>query len=138
MAIASGAQTAIVFEGEDDEATFGVYRDGNHNGVRRADIATGVDRLVSGPFPVHGNTSGVHLAIHPGLPAIPPAQGPLAQGNPIRFGNSNILSFSPLGSATPGTFYLAGANGLQGAVRVVAGTSRVRVVIYQGGQWIEH
>ena len=41
--------------------------------------------------------------------------------DPIRFGPSNMLSFSPLGTATPGTFYLAGET-LQAGVRVTAGS----------------
>jgi type II secretory pathway pseudopilin PulG len=137
MAIASGAQTAIVFEGEGDDATFALYRDGNENGVRRADIRAGRDPLVSGPFPVTGNVSGVHVAINPDTPAIPPAHGTLDPSDPIRFGASNILSFSPLSTATPGTFYLAGRHGLQAGVRVTGGSSRVRVMICQGGVWHE-
>lgn len=136
MAIASGRYTAIVFEGEDDGATFALYRDGNGNGVRRADIRAGRDVLVSGPFPLTGNVSGVHVAVHAGTPAIPPESGTLGP-DPIRFGSSNILSFSPLSEATPGTFYLAGAHGLQAGVRVTGGSSRVRVMICRGGTWHE-
>ena len=47
-----------------------------------------------------------------------------------------MLSFSPLGTATPGTFYLAG-EGVQGAVRVNPGTARVRLLINRGRRWIE-
>jgi type II secretory pathway pseudopilin PulG len=135
MAISSGAQTAIVFDGEGDDATFALYRDGNLNGVRTADIRSGRDIRVSGPFPVRGNTYGVHVAIYPGTRAIPPESGTLDPSNPIRFGSSNMLSFSPLGTATPGTFYLAGANHSQAAVRVTGGSSRVRIMVYEGGHW---
>jgi prepilin-type N-terminal cleavage/methylation domain-containing protein len=136
MAISSGMQTAIVFEGQGDDSTFALYRDGNHNGVLRADIRAGRDTLISGPFPVRGNTQGVHVAIHPGIPAIPPESGTLDPDDPIRFGNSNMVSFSALGTATPGTFYLAsGAGRLQAGVRVTGGSSRVRIMIYEGGRW---
>jgi hypothetical protein len=47
-----------------------------------------------------------------------------------------MLSFSPLGTATPGTFYLAGGHA-QAAVRVTPGTSRVRLMVCRGGRWIE-
>ena len=60
----------------------------------------------------------MRVGINPGMPAIPPESGRLT-GDPIRFGSSDMLSFSPLGTATPGTFYLAG-DGAQAAVRVSA------------------
>ena len=54
----------------------------------------------------------------------------------MRFGDSDILSFSPLGTATPGTFYLAGDAG-QAAVRVTGGSARVRLMVWRGGAWRE-
>jgi hypothetical protein len=59
----------------------------------------------------------------------------LETSDPIRFGRSNMVSFSPEGTATPGTFYLAGEY-FQAAVRVNGMTSRVRVLVYRG-RWIE-
>jgi hypothetical protein len=48
-----------------------------------------------------------------------------------------MVSFSPLGTATPGTFYLAGEN-RQAAIRVTPGTSRVRLLVcLNGGPWSE-
>jgi hypothetical protein len=54
----------------------------------------------------------------------------------VRFGVSDILSFSPLGTATPGTFYLAG-DAAQAAVRVTGGSARVRLMVWRGGRWRE-
>jgi glutamate-1-semialdehyde 2,1-aminomutase len=51
-------------------------------------------------------------------------------------GRENMLSFSPLGTASPGTFYLAG-EGVQGAVRVTPGSSRVRMILCRRNRWIE-
>ncbi len=67
---------------------------------------------------------------------MPPDTGPLDPANPIRFGRSAMVSFSPLGTATPGTFYLA-AEGMQAGVRVTGGTARVRVMVWRGGAWRE-
>ena len=97
-----------------------------------ADILSGRDRLVSGPFPLSGGAPGVRVGINPGIPALPPEQGQLS-GDPVRFGVSDILSFSPLGTATPGTFYLAGDSG-QAAVRVTGGSARVRLMVWRGGR----
>lgn len=136
MAVRGQTQTAIVFEPAAQPPTYSIYADGNHNGVRRADIRSGVDLLVSGPIPLTAGLPDVRVGINPGVPAIPPGHGTLDVADPIRFGNSNILSFSPLGTATPGTFYLAGRY-LQAAVRVVAGTARVRLLVCRGRQWKE-
>jgi len=136
IAVRSGAYTAIRFERRDDGTCwYAVYSDGNANGVLSADIRTGRDRLVSGPFPLTGGAPGVRVGINPGVPAPPPDLGTLS-GDPIRFGRSDMLSFSPLGSATPGTFYLAG-DVAQAAVRVTGGSARVRLMIWRGGKWME-
>jgi prepilin-type N-terminal cleavage/methylation domain-containing protein len=127
--------TAIRFEAQADGTYFSLYADGNHNGVRSADIRRGIDRRVSGPFQLTGGAPGVRVGINPGVPAIPPEHGVLDTRDPIRFG-ADMLSFSPVGTATPGTFYLAGKYA-QAAVRVVAGSARVRMLVCRGGQWVE-
>ena len=136
MAVRGSVYTAIRFERLDEEPQFSVYADGNRNGVRSVDIQRGVDRRIAGPFPLHGGSPDVRVGILPGLPAPPPDKGPLKGDDPIRFGQSDILSFSPLGTATPGTFYLAGEE-IQGAVRVTAG-ARVRLLLCRGGKWEEY
>jgi len=135
-AVRSAAYTAIRFERRDDGSVwYAVYQDGDADGVRSADILSGRDHLVSGPFPLSGGAPGVRVGINPGIPALPPEHGELS-GDPVRFGVSDILSFSPMGTATPGTFYLAGDAG-QAAVRVTGGSARVRLMVWRSGRWRE-
>ena len=135
-AVRSGAYTGIRIERWDDGRVFySVYSDGNANGVRSTDIASGEDRRIAGPYPLSGGAPGVRVGINPGVPNLPPDTGKLS-GDPVRFGVSDILSFSPLGTATPGTFYLAG-DSAQAAVRVNGGTARVRLMLWRGGRWRE-
>jgi prepilin-type N-terminal cleavage/methylation domain-containing protein len=135
-AVASNAYTAIRFETRPSgQVWYSIYRDGNSNGVLSADIERGHDVRIAGPFPLTAGAPGVRVGINPGTPAVPPDSGQLS-GNPIRFGNSGMLSFSPLGTATPGTFYLAG-DSAQAAVRVTGGTARVRLMVCRGGVWRE-
>jgi len=135
-AIRLNVYTAIRFERLDDGRVFySVYSDGNGNGVLSADIERGLDRRIEGPFPLSGAAASVRVGINPGVPNLPPESGELA-GDPVRFGRSDILSFSPFGTATPGTFYLAG-DSAQAAVRVNGGSARVRLMLWRGGRWQE-
>jgi Prokaryotic N-terminal methylation motif/Type II transport protein GspH len=135
MATRGNVYTAIRFERHADRDWFAVYVDGNLNGVRTQEIDAGVDRRVAGPFPLDGRAPGVRVGINPGVPEIPPETGAMDTDDPIRFGRSNMVSFSPLGTATPGTFYLAG-EGMQAAVRVVGSSARVRLMVWRGN-WRE-
>jgi hypothetical protein len=136
IATRNNVYTAIRFEDKAAIPRYSVYVDGNFNGVRREDIDKGVDRRVAGPFFLDAQATGVRVGINPGTPAIPPDTGILDVDDPIKFGPGDMLSFSPLGTATPGTFYLAG-EAAQGAVRVTPGTARVRLMLCRNGKWIE-
>jgi prepilin-type N-terminal cleavage/methylation domain-containing protein len=136
MAAARGVYTALRFEPRGGGGwNLSTYADGNRNGVLASDIAAGIDKRVAGPRELTTGAGDVQVAINPGTPAIPPDRGILDPTDPIRFGNSNMLSFSPLGTATPGTFYLAGAHA-QAAVRVTPGSARVRLMVCRGGRWV--
>ena len=132
-AVRSNVYTAIRFERSAGRVRYAVYRDGDRDGVRSDDISRGRDRLIAGPFPLATGRT-VRVGILPGTPSIPPERG-LLSGDPIRFGRTDTVSFSPLGTATPGTFYLMG-DGAQAAVRVTGGTARVRIMIWRGS-WKE-
>jgi prepilin-type N-terminal cleavage/methylation domain-containing protein len=133
MAVRGNTYTAIRFESVPEGEVYSIYGDGNGNGVRSAEIRAGVDYRIEGPFPLTGGAPSVRVGFLPGVPAVPPARGTLS-GDPIRFGRSNMLSFSPMGTASPGTFYLAG-DGVQAAVRVTPGSARVRLMIWRGNPW---
>ena len=136
IATTTNRQTAIRFEDTSAGSFVSVYQDGNNNGVLSADIQRGVDKRVSGPRRLTTGAATVRIAILPGTPAPPPDSGLLDTRDPIRFGRSEMASFTPLGGATPGTFYLAG-DGVQAAIRVTGETSRIRLLIYRTGKWRE-
>jgi type II secretory pathway pseudopilin PulG len=135
MAVKQNVNTAIRFEPGHGGPVYSLYRDGNGNGVLSADIAKGRDERVAGPFELSGGAADVRVGINVNVPAIPPDSGTLDPADPIKFGASNMVSFSPLGTATPGTFYLAG-NGAQAAVRVTPGSARVRILFCRGKRWV--
>ena len=135
IAVRSGVETAIRFEvAADGSYQYSTYSDRNNNGVLAADIATGVDPRISGPLPLDGGAPGVRVGIIPGTRG--PDGDVLDPADPIVFGRSNMLSFSPFGTASPGTFYLAG-EGVQAGVRVSPGSARVRMLVCRRNRWIE-
>jgi len=136
LAVRSGVETAIRFETRPDATYYSVYEDRNFNGVLSLDIQRGVDVRVAGPFLLTNGAPQVRVGINPGVPAVPPDTGTLSTEDPIRFGRSNMISFSPMGTASPGSFYLAGV-GQQAAVRVAPSTARVSVWICRGRTWRE-
>jgi prepilin-type N-terminal cleavage/methylation domain-containing protein len=135
IAVKQNVQVAIRFEqAADGRYYYSTYADRNSDGVRSADIAVGIDERISGPRPLDAGVPRVRVGLLPGLRD--PEGNLLGTDDPIRFGNSNMLSFSPLGTASPGTFYLAG-DALQIAVRVSPGSARVRLLLCRRNRWIE-
>lgn len=127
-------QTAIRFETDASGTTFySTYLDGNFNGVRSKEIEAGIDVRIAGPFRLDAGQAGVAVGVLPDAPA--PDGGKLG-AEPIRFGNSRMVSFSPLGTGTPGTFYLRNQTSMAG-VRVTGGSARVRIMILRGKRWID-
>ncbi len=136
IATMKNTQTAIRFEKNSaGQTSYSTYIDGNFNGVLSVDIATGKDERIAGPFKLDAGQSGVEVGVLPGAPAPAPDRGPLGS-EPIRFGNARMVSFSPLGTGTPGTFYLRTRTSMA-CVRVTGGSARVRIMILRGTRWMD-
>ncbi len=114
------------------EVTFTLYRDGDGDGVLTRDIDSGVDPAVKPPRRLAHLGRGCGFGFPPGPP--PPDPGspdrPLSTDDPIRFNQSDLASFSPLGSATAGSLYLTDGVKRLAAVRVFNRTGKVRVLTY--------
>lgn len=107
---------------------WGVYADGNGDGVSQRDIDRGVDPRLTPDAHLSHLSAGVGFRIAFRVPT-PDGGGVADQGSdPLRIGNSNFVSFSPGGTATSGTIYLAGPDGRQRCVRIFGATGRVRVL----------
>jgi prepilin-type N-terminal cleavage/methylation domain-containing protein len=134
VATMKNTQTAIRFEtDENGTPMYSTYIDGNFNGVYSADIEAGMDTRIAGPFRLDAGQAGVVVGVLPDAPA--PDGGKLGT-EPIRFGNSRMVSFSPIGTGTPGTFYLRTKSTMAG-VRVTGGSARVRIMVLRGKRWID-
>ena len=132
-AVRHDAYVAVKFRTRGDGAvTFALYRDGDGDGVLNADIAAGRDPELAPPRPLTHFGRTAFLGFPPGPP--PPDPGDprqrLSGTDPVRFNRSDLASFGPLGTSTPGSVYLTdGRSGLV-AVRVFGRTGKVRVLVY--------
>ena len=114
-----------------------LYMDGNYNGIRLAEIQRGIDYSFRGSFPLNRASGDIQPAIlNSTIPEIPPRTGFLEEADPIKFGRSNIISFSPKGDSSTGSLYLACRSQQQMYSIVLYGpTARIKVWKLSNGKW---
>ncbi len=131
-AVTQSAHIGLRFELEGGGYRYALYADGNGNGLRARDVRSGVDPRLTDFERIGDRFPGVVIGIADAVPGIS-GRGTLPAGSdPIRFGPSDGLTFSPLGTATSGTLYLHHRSGRQFAVRVLGATGRVRILEFHG------
>ena len=113
-----------------------LHGDGDGDGVRTADIQRGVDPAI-GPRRVFAHFGrdvgfGFPEGLVPRDPGDPRRRLDRLE-DPVRFNRSDIASFGPLGTATPGSLYLRARNHLV-VVRVFGRTGKVRILRYDARQ----
>jgi hypothetical protein len=137
QAVALGVNVGVVFDQTAGRWLVRVCLDGSRNGLRRADIQSGVDSCIDGPHDMTELFSGIDVAVDPSLRG---PGGEPGSPDPVRFGTADIVSFSPLGSCTAGSLFLRSRAGAQYAVRVGGGSGRIRVLRYEPAThaWRDH
>ncbi len=133
-AISRDRNVGLKFRRNGDRYEWALYADGNGNGVRTAEIASGVDRYVGVTYPWTRND--VRPAIMTGI-RVPDPGSPGRYldriDDPIRFNVSDICSFTPMGDSTPGSVYLWDSRDRMAVVRVFGGTAKIRTLYYRRG-----
>jgi len=116
-----------------------LYADGNGDGLRSRDIASGVDRPLGAFERLDAQFAGITFGVLDGVTAVDSTELLGAGSDPVRFGSSDILSFGPMGTATAGTLYVRGRGPEQYAVRVLGVTGRIRVLRFDftTRQWVD-
>jgi Tfp pilus assembly protein FimT len=119
LAVSRGAAVALHFEGDDSQTALSSFADGNRNGVSSREIAAGLDPRLDGPVRLSALFQGVVTDFAADAP--------------------RLFSFSPDGTSTTGTVYLASRDGTRFAVRVLGTTARVRIERYVATRnvWVE-
>jgi prepilin-type N-terminal cleavage/methylation domain-containing protein len=134
-AMVQGRAVSLVFERRvgDDWRCF-IAEDGDGDGVRRSDIRTGRDRIVSEVLQLEGQRAG--LGILSGVRVPNPSGRGYLRGNlddPVRAGRGDIITFTPRSTATPSSVYLTDRKWRMRVLRVYGGTARVHSLFWRRG-----
>jgi hypothetical protein len=115
------------------------FEDGDGDGLRTEDIAAGRDRRSGGPVRLADEFEGVDFGLlDRAVPEVPPGTGALDPGSdPIRFGRSDIVSFTPHGTSSSGSFYVSDGARVICAVVLYGGTGKIRALCFDRdrGTW---
>ncbi len=139
-AVAGNRARGLYFRPSEDGWCWYEVADGNGNGLRTAELRDGTDETLSGPHRLEDRDRLVRLGFPPVevIPNIPPRRGNITDlEDPVKFGRSDIVSFTPMGASSSGTLYVTdGRNELFGVV-LFGPTVRVRVWRFdrRTGRW---
>ena len=133
------ANVAVVFDpplsaqgieipGPDVTPVIALVLDTNQNGVRRAEIASGGERLLENPWRFGARFPGVVWGAPGAAAGLAPIPG-------ASVGVAGMVSFSPLGGSGSGRITVSG-EGVVYSVVIHGGAGRVRVERRAGGRWI--
>jgi prepilin-type N-terminal cleavage/methylation domain-containing protein len=126
-AISKGHNAAVKFLLVDGEWNYGIFEDGDGDGVRNDDIARGKDPNVVPFRRVFGTQGHVRIGLPPNAVHDPDRGVVRPDESPVRFNRSTLCSFSPLGGGTSGSIYLT--EGTRAAViRMYGPTARLRLM----------
>jgi len=132
-----GQAVAVHVRVAGDRAACQLFVDANGNGVLQRDIDRGIDPPLAPETWLDEQARAITLRINQSIVDIGGSTTLSAGDDPVRIGSSSLVSFSPQGSATGGTLYIAGMQGPQLAVRIFGATGRVRTLIFDPAtrQW---
>lgn len=131
------AKVALRFTPTGGSYRYQTFGDGDGDGVRSSDIATGLDPALDEAEEIGDHFAGVVFGFVTGCPLVDGSSVP-AGASPVRIGSSGLLTFAPSGSATSGTLYLRGRSDTAYAVVILGATGRTRLLRCSAGSgtWV--
>src|SRR6266704_676017 len=107
-AIASRRDVAMRLTWSGGRYRYAFYADGDGDGVRSDDIAAGRDPVLGAWRDLPTRYEGIDFSLpEVSIPEVPPDPGVLTPGSdPVRFGRSDIITFTPRGTSSSGTLYV--------------------------------
>lgn len=134
-AVKRNTNVGLKFDRVGTDYAYAAYLDTNGNGIRTADVRSGVDTLLMPGERLSDNFAGVTFGLMKDIPDVDGDDSGNHDG--VRVGSAKILSLGANGTATSGTLYLHGRR-RQFAVRVLGVTGRTRVLYYDPSrrEWV--
>lgn len=131
------AAVAVRLDLVGERARVQLYVDGNGNGVLQRDIDRAADRPLTAVEWIDAHAGDVSLRVNQAVTEAGGAESIEAGSDPLRIGRTSLVTFSPLGSSSSGTLYVAARRGPQMAIRVYGASGRVRVLMFDAvtRQW---
>ncbi|HET8947086.1 MAG TPA: GspH/FimT family pseudopilin [Candidatus Polarisedimenticolia bacterium] len=128
QAIAEHRRVGLRFTTGPGPVSFAVYADGDGDGVRSDDIASGRDPRLEPPRDLASHYDGIDFGVlATSIPEVPPQSGAILPGDdPIRFGSADIVTFTPWGTATGGSVFVSDGHDTVCAVVLYGKTGRLR------------
>lgn len=138
QAVHRHANVGLRFSGTAAGISMRPFLDTNGNGVRSADIASGVDTPVLSAERLADLFGGVRFGFIEGATLIDGTPAAV-DDDPVRFGMTRMVTFTPVGTATAGTVYIRGRGKSQYAVVVLGATGRTRIARFDARrqEWAE-
>jgi Tfp pilus assembly protein FimT len=129
---------AVRLELVGDRTQLRLFADGNGNGVLQRDVDRGIDVALTRLEWLDDQARDISLRINQRVTEVSGSATLEPGADPLRIGNTALVTFSPFGSATNGTLYVAASRGPQMAIRIFGATGRVRVLMFdaQARQWL--
>lgn len=135
VAVLRSRPCAVVFDRQVDGGWLcRVAEDGDGDGVRRIDIASGTDPVVEPAVVIAAGGVGPGILEDISVPD-PSGRGTLGGdlGDPIRAGRGNIITFSSRGTASPSSVYFSDGSRRMVVLRIYGGTGRINRLSWQRG-----
>jgi Tfp pilus assembly protein FimT len=141
QAISEHRRVGLRFSPGPGTRSWAVYADGDGDGIRSDDIASGRDSLLEGPRDLPSRFEGIDFGLlDASVPEVPPQSGAIPPGSdPIRFGSSDIVTFTPWGTATGGSVFISDTRDTVCAVVLYGKTGRLRTfrLDRSTGRWVD-
>lgn len=135
QAVTRATAVGLVFDRGDDGWEAFVAVDGDCDGIRSRDLATGRDRRVGRTLHFRRGGAGPGILVGVGVPD-PSGRGMLGGdlADPIRCGRGDILTFTSRGTATPASIYLSDGHRRMRVLRIYGATAKVHQMTWRIGQ----
>jgi len=126
--------TGLVFERDGGGWRCFLAEDRDGDGIRHDDIEAGRDRIVSEILQLEAERAGLGILRNVPVPD-PTGHGHLGGdlGDPVRAGRGDIVTFSPIGTATSSSVYLTDGASRMRVIRVYGITGRIRTLVWHTG-----